>query len=89
MKQLKDVKEIREVSDVDQLQIRDVLDYLQHLKRYGKRGQTSREIIFRFYGVIREQSVYVQLERLKKWGLIKEVVVEYEPKKKIIIYELN
>jgi len=65
----------------------NILEYLQTMKRYGHRGLTSQEIIFKFWGVISERAILKQLSRLKKWGLVKEVRLKYKNGKYVIFYE--
>lgn len=82
-----EVKTPESLGWVDRSQIRDVMDYLQSLKKNGQRGQTSKEIVFSFWGFISEPAVLKQLCRLKKWGLVEEVRLKYKGGKEIILYE--
>jgi hypothetical protein len=65
---------------------RDVYEYLVNLKRYGHRGQTSREIVLKFYGITSEPGVLKQLARLKKGKYVREVKLRYK-KHEVIFYE--
>lgn len=66
---------------------RDVYSYLKELKKLGHRGQTSRELILKFWGVISERTVLSNLARLKKAKYIRARKIKYNSKIYVTFYE--
>ncbi len=80
-----DIEEYEKKYD-EHLHSQNVLSHLERLKRFGKRGQTSQELVSHFSDSISARAVYEQLKRLVKGRQVKEIKTK-AGKHELIIYE--